>query len=87
MNSFHSRKLKKTNDTSNTDEGDFELLEDSNGDMYNHESSDAGPPPSKTYDYSISRQNQAQQNASAPGIKRELTVSVTRSTDYRGREH
>lgn len=86
MNTFNSRKLKKSNGSSNTDEGDFELLEESHGYMHNNNSSDVGPPPSKTYDYSISRHNQAEQNFSTPGIKRELTVSVTRNTGYGDRE-
>ncbi|KAJ2983210.1 hypothetical protein NUW58_g6289 [Xylaria curta] len=75
MNTFHSRKLKKAEGTANS-EGDFELLRESDG--YPYINTDDCPPVQRTYDYKISPEPGAQQGEGTHGIRRELTVSITR---------
>jgi hypothetical protein len=85
MNSFHMRKLNKTDGTTNSEgEGNFELLKEANG--YPYINTDECPPVQRTYDYDISPQHGQGETASTQGIRREVSVSVTRGqSDMRKR--
>ncbi|RYC59025.1 hypothetical protein CHU98_g7187 [Xylaria longipes] len=77
MNTFHSRKRKNADgNLTNENEGDFELLRESDG--YPYINTDECPPVQRTYDCKISPQPGAAQEDNPHGIRRELTVSVTR---------
>lgn len=76
MNSFHMRKLNKTDGTSQSEsEGKFELLKESNAYPYNN--TDECPPIQRTYDYEISPQHRVDITDNTQGIRREVSVSVT----------
>ncbi|KAH8166511.1 hypothetical protein CIB48_g1713 [Xylaria polymorpha] len=76
MNAFYSQKLKKAEgNLTNESEGSFGLLKESDGHSFMN--TDNCPPIQRTYDYKITPQPGAPQG-SPHGIRRKLTVSVTR---------
>jgi hypothetical protein len=78
MNSFHSRRMKRTKDSSRTEDDDFVLLEEPIGEDPYAKKGTRGPP-GKTYDVTITRQpdDRNAQTAVPGGIQREIRYSVT----------
>ncbi|KAI0868269.1 integral membrane protein [Hypoxylon argillaceum] len=76
INTFLSNKMKKTNDSSDTRDGDFELLQDLDG--YPDVNTSNYPPLAKTYDCKITPQDRHfGDHVSRGGIQREISISIT----------
>ncbi|KAI8627289.1 integral membrane protein [Xylariaceae sp. FL1651] len=78
INTFISRKMKKSNNSDSTGDGDFELLQESDGHPY-VTPADNFSPRAKTYGYNITPQHKFRESQiPSPGIQKVMTVSVTR---------
>ncbi|KAI1262690.1 integral membrane protein [Xylariaceae sp. FL1019] len=76
LNTFLSNKMKKPNEFASSEDGDFELLQESDGHAYMAPGD--CPPLAKTYQYKITPENRDSTDRVAHwGIQREISVSVT----------